>query len=459
MIKFLKINWFWGVVILIILLRFSIVSLIYAQPDRALDPDSDFYLILAEEILEGNGYQGNSSPAIELFRTPGYPLFIAAVFLVFGESIGNISFVQLGISALTGLLLYKLLLDKTSEVTAKIGLILFLFEPTTILWSLAIMTETLFTFFVTLAIFLLLKWTNQKKHSQLVIIGIIIGIATYIRPFGVILAFIISAWILMQGHPIIKSNTKQYLKIYLIPSILLYLSFWAVTVPWTMRNSKTYDCPAFSTVSTFNLRDWMAAKVISEVQEIPIETAIEQLQQNNDSTCDLNKLKYIKILLNNPIPYLKLHLGGTLPILFGNNFDRIVLIVGEGYELPDLWEPYLEDGFTGVASILLKESIQRTWLAIVFIATLIYQLLLLSFSIWGLFNSVHNKDAQLNWWVVLMVMVVMGFLFIPGPIGRERMRVPAIPIIIYFTSIGLMAAVKKYLPNNKKNGMSQLRFN
>ena len=130
-----------------------------AQPtdDAALDklPDQREYLLLAQNLLNGNGlkfYDPRFRDEVYAFRTPGYPLLIAAC----GASVRTVRLVQAVLDTSTVLAIYFLARRWLAEGPALFGATLVAFNPFLIYFTGLLLTETLFTAMLAWGMLLLL---------------------------------------------------------------------------------------------------------------------------------------------------------------------------------------------------------------------------------------------------------------------------------------------------------------
>ena len=423
-----------GILALLILARLALALLVDLHPQIAYKNSDTFdYVNMAESLALGKAYSLDSQEPLDLLRAPGYPLFLAAVFKVAGASPGNVTLAQMLVSTLTGYLLYRLIRLRFSQRTALLAFGLYLVDPTTILWGLPMLSETLFTFAVILAIYLAALWLRRGKYYFLAMSGLAIGAGTLVRPIGQAYIAPLALLVLLRGagslqlKAMLKKNAPAV--VYLIAGYLL------LTAPWALRNKYVWDCPVVTTGPTINLRDWMVAKVVAEVDEIPLNQAINDLQATSDPICPTVNMEYIRILSQHPRVFLKLYAGGTIATLFSTSFDTGLQLFGVPYQLPDLWQPYLDGGLAAVFKILINELPSRPLVPAGFIGLLIFQLSLYLLAAWGLVQGWRHIDADWRWWLLLISATIILFLALPGPVGQDRFRVPIQPLLVYLAVI------------------------
>src|SRR6185295_1609253 len=86
-----------------------VLYLVHSNSGVTTEGDTPTYLGPAHELLEHGRFDSVTPPGRpEFLRTPGYPLFVAAVYRVFGEHDTAVLLVQVVLSALTVYLAFLL---------------------------------------------------------------------------------------------------------------------------------------------------------------------------------------------------------------------------------------------------------------------------------------------------------------------------------------------------------------
>lgn len=222
------------------------------------------YWQIAENILNHSTFSPSSTPPLlpDHSRTPLYPLFISFLKWL-GLSVQGIIFFQLLVSAATCLIVicltYKLLGSWKSAYLA--GAIV-AFDIPSIVYSNSLLTETVFTFLLTLSIlFLVLHFKEPEKISSLLILGVLVGLSI-LCPISIFLPLFIVLLIF---------TFSQRPKFYLFKRASLYLILCFVVVsPWLVRNQIVLGTPILSTMGYNNILYYRAAGVYADKQGIPL---------------------------------------------------------------------------------------------------------------------------------------------------------------------------------------------
>ena len=188
-------------------------------------PVYDFlkYHLGAVSIAEGNGYKLYGNPTA--FEPIGYPAFLALLYKLFGVRIvfpklANVV-LSLGIIILT-YLIGKRLFNKNVGVLAAA---LIAFSPRNITYTSVLCTEIYFTFFLLLALYLLLEYRTSKWSGP--VIGILCGILALTKPANLLFPGVLFLLIWLEGR-----DFGQAVKQTVIIGLFMILTI----LPWTIRN-------------------------------------------------------------------------------------------------------------------------------------------------------------------------------------------------------------------------------
>jgi hypothetical protein len=185
------------------------------------------------------------------------------------------------------------------------------------------------------------------------------------------------------------------------------------------------------------MRDYMAAKVISEYEHTPLEQVQSRLQAVDGGVCPSHTAEYLQIVLSHPMIYAKLQVAGTIPVLIATNFDRWFQFFGSDFALPDLWRPYMDGGLGQLISVLRDSFIAFPQGLVVMALLTAFQLALYALVLLALLAYRRLQDPALKWGVLMLVAAMLILVLTPGQGGNERFRVPAQPIFAILAAQGL----------------------
>ena len=425
---------FAAILAVILIGRLGFAALVYARPALAFANDSDRYIPIANAILSGRAYAWNTERPAELLNTIGYPLFLAGVVGVLGHEAGDVALAQLLLSGALTAVMFVTLRASLGTTPAFIAAFLLALDPLTILWSMTILTETLFASMLGIGAVMLTRWAATKKLVTLVQAGVFSGLACLVRPYGLLIVLVWAAAVFafrpqLGGDRIgARSVRVKRAFVFVLPSILLI-------VPWVFRNALLWDCPTLSSVDRVTLRDYMAAKVIAETEHIGLEAAQARLQEADPGVCPQDTSGYWRIIVSHPGIYAKLHMGGTAAIVIATSFDRWLQYLGFNYDLPDLWTPFMDDGFGGLLKAVGAEWAHVPWAIGLMFALTAWQLLLYLLALAAV-QAYRHFSVDFRWSVIVLIVGLLLLVLLPGQGGHERFRVPVQPLLAILIGYG-----------------------
>jgi 4-amino-4-deoxy-L-arabinose transferase-like glycosyltransferase len=200
---------------------------------RFQDPDN--YLPLASSLAEGHGLAWNGRPTA--YRPPLYPLILAPIVKVLGRrAVLGVAVFHLALGAgtvvLTALTARRWGLRDRRVLAAALVTAC---EPVLLWQSRFVMTETLGTFLLALA----LAATTAKGFRGSVLAGACLGLAGLCRPSLLPGAGLISAGALVAA----PGGRRERI----VRSLTLGLAIIAVLAPWALRNALVLGEPVWTT--------------------------------------------------------------------------------------------------------------------------------------------------------------------------------------------------------------------
>jgi nitrate reductase NapE component len=350
-------------------------------------------------------------------RTPIYPIFLAACYLISGKTIWFALLVQIVVNLLTLLLAYKIALEFFSKKIALLTLFLLAIDYHQASFAVALLTETLFSFIFLVSIYFLCIGLRRKQISQyMAISGCCLGLATLTRPISVLFPIVAVFFIICYNFSINKYVTARLrFKSSIIYSLSYVVLFLLIITPWLYRNYTLFNEPQLTSLAGSNLL--FCNVVITEADRSGHsleETKAYFMKQAYESGCDTTEfhsfknsriysqiaIKYIK---NNFFLYCKGHLKGMVNLFYRfGKFSDIKTMSGLA--------KYRMAGF------------------------LIYFAIIYLFSIVGIASSIKKKDII----AFLFLLIIIYFDVIPGHYGDSRFQVPIMPFIYIFCAVGLL---------------------
>jgi len=183
-----------------------------------------------------------------------YPMNVDLLYLLclrFGNDILP-KYIHFFFSLVTSFLIYQYLKERISKNLALSGALFFLTIPIIIKLSITAYVDLGLTFFSFASIFLILKWTEHDQgHHLIVFAGIFAGLAAGTKYNGIIVIFLLTAFL-----PIIalrmKTGTVKPRNVIFLSALFLMCSL-VVFSPWPLRNYIWTGNPLFPLFSNASL--------------------------------------------------------------------------------------------------------------------------------------------------------------------------------------------------------------
>jgi hypothetical protein len=236
--SFLRSNALW----LALLVAGLLLRLWFLQHQMTSDDDSDVYAELAGNLFHHGIYGITTNGEIDptLIRLPGYPLFLALIFKLFGWGNFNaVLAVQIGIDLLGCWLLASFVQEHLSQRAGTVALALAALCPFTASYATMALTECLSIFAVSLALWasgrlLRAQAEGHTDRSAVAFVSAAMGIALLLRPDGALLAAAVTVAIVWYASR--EGRLLVGVKTALLCGVLAVLPL----APWAARNWRTF---------------------------------------------------------------------------------------------------------------------------------------------------------------------------------------------------------------------------
>jgi 4-amino-4-deoxy-L-arabinose transferase-like glycosyltransferase len=195
----------------------------------ALD-DMFQYDALAESIRLGQGftwYGGIPTAA----RAPLYPVFLAAIYTLFGHGFVAARIIQALVASFLPLVTYAVGRRLFNARVGRAAAWAVALYPLFLLYPLGLATENIFFLLVPLAALLLMKAADSSSRACFLLSGIMLGLAILTRSVIAGFLVLILPWLWYYG-----GRNREAVKNW----VLVLLPAIALTVPWSIRNSLLY---------------------------------------------------------------------------------------------------------------------------------------------------------------------------------------------------------------------------
>jgi hypothetical protein len=235
---FLRRNAAW----IVLLAAGLLLRLWFLQHQMIPDDDTDAYAELAGNLFH-HGIYGFATDGVigpSLIRLPGYPLFLALIFRLFGWGNFNaVLLVQIGFDLLSCWLIASFVREHVSLRAGTIALGIAALCPFTAAYSAMGLTECMSVFAVSLALWaagrlLRAQAAGVADRGAVLWSGLATAIAILLRPDGVLLMIAVLVAIVWYARR--QGRLPVGIKTVVLCGLLAVLPL----VPWTIRNWRTF---------------------------------------------------------------------------------------------------------------------------------------------------------------------------------------------------------------------------
>ena len=202
--------------------------------------DSQLYTDLTESLVRGQGFTVHGRPTA--FVTPGYPLFLAALYSVNLTSPLSVGLVQSVLGGAMCVLLARIAGKVWGEGAALWAGLLGAVYPHFIFWTGYLLTETLFVFFVVASLLALVWLPVRPSVFRAAGCGLLLGLAALVRPVILGCALIVPFWLVWA----VRTSLPRRL-------LLAAVAVCAVAIPlapWAFRNAVVLAAPVFTSTES-----------------------------------------------------------------------------------------------------------------------------------------------------------------------------------------------------------------
>jgi len=370
-------------------------------------PDSASYIVPASNIVAGHGFTGpDGSP--EVYRTPGYPLFLAFFFAAHAGVTGAIWFQHvLRILLIIGSTAFAFSISQSRAVAGFTGLLLVIDLPL-LEAAHAVLSEMLFTALIAIVYWLLWREALREPSGKWIFFaGALTGTTVLIRTVS--LFFCVPA-IAFMSMAMPRRRPRA--------AILFTIGFALLPALWACRNYRVAGAFTVSTVSAYDALIYRAAGSVA--MDRP-GSYWENLEPARTQICsDLRRL-------------YSLECSPAALTTGGDYFKRLAM-----QEIAQHPSGFLKATALGACMVVLDEGTITTSALLGRPVRkrefLIYTVPLFIFSIYGLLVC-WRKNRTFFWLALWVIVYFVGVS--AGPQSEARFRVPFVPLYVLLSAIGM----------------------
>lgn len=459
------------ILFLVAILFSSIILSLYLLQEKAanypfLSFDTTEFNLLARHIANLHQFTLSNEPPFlpESFRTPGYPVFLAFIRLVYNSDL-FIPIVQILLLGASTVVLFKIISLFFDRKVAFIASLLFAIEPTVIYHTLIALSDMFFVLWLLLSILnfaKLIKNADNWRYS--ILAGLFLGLAVLTKPIAQFLPLLFVLFYLANFY-------KQYnLRIILTISLLL-ATFFLTLCPWLIRNYKQYGVLKVSSVSSYNLLTYNVAMFYAQKNNINENDAKEHLTSNlpahdeyflrslsNSESLDKISKSYIK---DNFFGYVKFHFSRTVKLFLADgsrDLARMFHLLDESYDKNPI------DFFGLIAGFKIAELIKSVYYGIInfnlsiilWLSGLVFWTLVNILAIIGTIGSFVTRDKEKIWFTLFCLGLILYFAVLTGPVSTSRYRLPIEPFLFALSVFGFFFVYNKLKRMKKDNYVTRI---
>lgn len=407
--------------------------------------DSPGYMLMAKNLVEHGvlSFGGVPPYAPTNFRTPGYPLFLALIYLIFHSFVPAIFFGAI-ISAFIAPFVYLIAKEVFEEKTAFVAGILTAIEPMGLFLGVSILTEGVFTSVLFLFVYCFIRYLKSGKKIYLYGAGALLALATLIRPIMFYFWPLAIPFILYR-----EANLNWRLR--LKKAFIFIAIFFIILSPWLIRNKIAVGSWQISGLQGFIfyidhygavLRYLGEAGPLSDVQNKALALVGPDKVFTSEGSDILFK-SALSSIKQHKLAYANIYAKSLISFFIANGYKSLFIdILGVPAKAPYIpFELFLRFDFKSIfktfanmnfAGFLIYWGSKMVWVAIfiLFLASLIYLLF------------IQNYKAIITE-VIYIAVVIFYFALITGPtaIGGGRTKAPINGLIFMFAVFGVYKLV------------------
>ena len=201
------------------------------MPFYGQDRYVDGYDQIAANLVAGNGYRFYPETAKTLMREPGYPMLLAGIQFLFGNTFLAVKLTNMLLALVAAWLMTLIARRLTNnQAVILVAPVLYLFHPGTLIAESRGGVEVLFTALITLFIVTLYRATERNRQWDYVASGAVLGLTVLVKSTPMLFPVFLLAYFLVCQ----RGRTPK-----LVASgrvALMVIAMFVVLSPWISRN-------------------------------------------------------------------------------------------------------------------------------------------------------------------------------------------------------------------------------
>ncbi len=398
--------------------------------------DEQEYISIANSMIALGEFRISSTIETETFRTIGYPAFVAFILLITAGSFWAIYISHTLITGLTAAVttwIAELIgLPRRTSIVA--GIIFGLSSGPFLLTTSGMGSDKIFPLLYAVAAALLLTFTVENRWRRAALMGAIMGIATLIRPIGILASLPLFTAILFVPSLFVFPTIPERVR----ATTIALLVFIAVMVPWHYRNYELAGRFSLSSLPVYNFvyyniplyyAGWEGKNEIAERDRILAELGNPNLMTlrgyfYHDELAVMQK-EFIK---EKVVPYTLFHVYKMIPFFLGSGFNVAHAILA--VEAPSMRSSLFPTEQENLTSAILRGDYAVVWRNITSYPVVTLERLswLIIFGL-AFLSPLFAPAGPVRRFLVLASLFILSMAFLSSPVIQPRYRVPIEPLL------------------------------
>jgi Dolichyl-phosphate-mannose-protein mannosyltransferase len=424
----------WIAIAVAVLMRIALIAALWSVrgPDAFTASDTASYLGPASALAATLSFV-DASGHPEIFRTPGYPLFLAPGIRA-GHTVVIALAGQLALSALLVWLTFAIA-RRTSHSNGVAGwaALAVAVEPTGLLWSVKLMPETLLTVLVLAFVGAVVWYLDTPSAPRAAAAAAAIAAAAYVKPIAYPLA------IAAAVTPLAVLATRNT-----IPKrhAILFAAMCVIGVGmWQLRNATAAGYAGFSSQLDHAVYLSAGGSIASRNEGVRFEQVrVRMLQQaaklepvgdtTHQSRFAMMRHEGLALVASNPMAFVEIQAAGVVRTLFDPGSVEYFRAFGAYPEQGGLLARAVDRGPWTAARELAELHSAAFWTSAAFC------LLTAPYVIAPWIAVVHVRPPVRRTFVVTALVAAYFVLASGGVPGSSRFRVPLVPLFVIMSACG-----------------------
>lgn len=410
-----------------------------------LRSDALGYHALAANLVSHQEFTHTPGAAPEALRTPGYPVFIAFFYAVFGPHPWIVLLAQVVLDSLACALLFATLEKFIPRFAAFLAALGYAFDPFLVFLSVTLMSEVLFVFACVLGLrFLAIAVERRFEPPSLTWVAsgaMAFGLASLVRPIAMYLPVILCPFLFVS----LRHRPRLALKVASVFAIV----FVATLSPWLARNLASFGALSLSTSGPYNLLVWNVGpmemtrtgrpaletrdRLLAEADRLMHEDGLPSSAANEFQRSRYRSRLALRYIAERPLEFLDRYAFGVVASFANLGTRGYADMLGIRDVEEDRFDLRAHSGVVEVVTAALAhKSAGELCIGAVSAAFLFVSYACLLIGVW---NARCSAAAQRTF-LLLCGVIAAYFILITGTAGLARFRAAATPFLCPFVGLG-----------------------